>query len=293
MIKTLEIGIHEGIPFSDYNAFDAVRSSQLKKLLDGPPADLKWSIDNPDDETSDALLEGEVLHSILLEPDTLDSRFIFETEQLKDKNKLSKNGGSKEAWDALKAEAEEKQLRLVSYDIYSRTRAMADQIRKHPYWNNLQDFAQKELTLVAEINGVLCKVRLDALLYGKTLGGVVFDLKTTREKLTLRNIESVISDYSYHLSAAMYIEVGKALGLDLRGFNWIWFEKSPPYNVRITSASPSMLERGREEFYRTLEVFKTCCQTGVWSSYPEEIEEVGLPAWYQNRIYPFGALRTS
>lgn len=291
MRKTLEIGIHEGVPFNVYNAFDAARSSELKLLLDGPPADLKYAIDNPKTDDSDALLEGELLHSLLLEPDTVVGRFVFETQPLKDKNKLSINGGSKEAWDILKAEAKDKGLPIISYDMNARANAMAAQVRRHTLWKNLDEFGRKELTLVAEINGVLCKVRLDILLYGKTMGGVVFDLKTTREKLTTRKIRSTITDYSYHLSAAMYIEVGKALGLDLRGFNWIWVEKSPPHNVRITAATPRMLKVGREEFYKTLDVFKSCCESGTWDSYPIDIEEIDLPSWYENRQYPFGELR--
>ena len=289
----LDIGIHENVPFALYNEFDAIRSSQLKMLLDGPPADLKYALDNPDDKRSEALLEGEIIHGLSFEPDTIDQRFVFEKVPLRDKTKLEKNGGSKETWDALKLEAQTKGMQIVPHEMYARSMAIAEQIRLHPHWKNIQDFGQKELTLVAEIRGVLCKVRFDALLYGNTLGGIVFDLKTMRDKATLRNIERAVTDYKYHFSAAMYLEVGKALGLDLRGFSWIWAEKTPPYNIRITAANSAMLERGKYEFYNALDLFKKCCESGEWSSYSEEIEEIGLPGWYDHIKYPFGDLKTS
>jgi PDDEXK-like domain of unknown function (DUF3799) len=288
----LDIGIHENIPFAVYNEIDAIRSSQLKMLLDGPPADLKYALDNPEKKEKDALIEGELVHCWLFEPEMIEQRFLFEATLLKDKSKLEENGGSKRAWDELKAKAKDLGLQIIPYDIYIRSLAIAEQVRAHPRWSNIESFARKELTLIAEINDVLCKVRFDALLYGNTMGGIVFDLKTMRDKATLRNIDSAITDYSYHFSAAMYLEVGKALGLDLRGFSWIWAEKQPPYNVRITSASESMLQRGKYEFYHCLELFKTCCTTGVWSGYPDDIEERELPGWYEYRSYPFGELKT-
>lgn len=288
--QELGSGVHEGVPFTHYNALDALRSSQVKMLLEGPPCDLKWELDNPETTRTPSLLTGELLHAMILEPDTIGSRFVFEKEPLVDKTKLVKNGGSKEIWDSLKAEAEARGAELVPFDIYSKCLMMAKNVRAHPYFENIEKFARKELTLVAEIEGVLCKVRFDALLYGKTMGGIVFDIKTTREKLTLRNIAKVVIDYNYQLSAAMYIEVGKALGLDLQGFNWIWVENLPPYNVRLTSANPDMLQRGRKEFYEALAVFKRCCESGDWGSYPTEIEEVSLPPWYESRTYPFGAI---
>jgi hypothetical protein len=288
--QPLSIGVYNDVPFSVYNSLDALRSSQVKMLLEGPPCDLKWKLDNPETSRTPSLLAGEILHAMILEPETIDGRFVFEKEPLIDKTKLVKNGGSKESWDSLKAEAESRKAELVPYDIYSRCLAMAKNVRSHPYFENIEKFARKELTLVAEIEGVLCKVRFDALLYGKTMGGIIFDIKTTREKLTLRNIAKVIIDYNYQLSAAMYVEIGKALGLDIQGFNWIWVENQAPYNVRLTSANPDMLQRGRKEFYEALAVFKRCCETGDWGSYPTEIEEVSLPPWYESRTYPFGAI---
>jgi hypothetical protein len=286
----LPVGIHKGIPFAEYNAHPAARSSHLKILLDETPADLKTVLENPDQENSAALLKGEVLHAMLLEPHTVEHRFIFEKTPLKDKTKLEKNGGSKERWDEMKAQAAAYGRVIVGHDIYQECIGMTETVRKSPLWDRVERFADKELTLIADIDGVRCKVRLDAFLAPINMPGVIIDLKTTSKGLSDREIQKTIIEREYQFSAGMYCTVAETLGLSVAGFRWLFIQSEMPYQWRIIDASESMIERGKREFRKALEIYRMSAETNNWSGYfGNRIETIDLPDWYPKRRYSWGA----
>lgn len=272
-------GIYEDISNADYHADKAISSTSLKKLLNATPAHFKYALDNRETSDSDALLRGSVLHAMLLEPDTLSASFVFESHVIPDKTKLAKNGGGKETWDALKEKAQIRGLPLVKYDIYQDCIAMRDSVLAHPHWPNVKSHAKKEISLFAEINGVRVKARYDAMLANM----MIIDLKTSRNILTTGKIQSTIAELGYHFSAAMYTEVGKACGLPIDRFVWIFIESFAPYSARFVEASEQMMEVGKSEFYKCLEKYKTCMQSSVWDAYSNDIDIVHLPNWYANK----------
>lgn len=276
----LPYGVYRNLPSRVYDDDPGVRSSILKKLKSGTPAHLWYAMQNPDQDTAEALLRGQVLHAMLLEPERENDYFVFETFPLGSKTTLAKNGGSKELWDAMKKEALERGVPLVPYSIYSQCIAMRDNVQAHELWMNIGKHAEKELSIFTEINGVRIKVRLDAY-----LNGMIADLKTTRHRLTKGNMEKIIVDENYHVSAAMYMEAAKAIGLEAESFVWVFVESNAPNFCRFGQATPEMLETGRIEFYKLLEKYKTCSESGTWEAYPLDIEMLDLPAWYAKREF--------
>jgi len=289
----LEPGIYPDISLDEYNSHPAIRSSHLKILLDEMPADMKVKMDLDKSESQSrkaCLLNGEVLHAMVLEPMTQEHRFVYEKEPLKEKNKLEENGGSKKAWDALKATAKQYGRTLVPYEIYRGCQGMSEPLMKNTRWTNVQRFGSKELTLIADIKGVRCKVRLDAMLKPISLPGTIVDLKTTSKGLSDRQIEKTIVEYGYQFSAAMYIEVAKALGISIGAFEWVFLQSEAPHQHRFFAANEDMLERGKWEFYKTLEIYRLAAETGNWPGYPTQtVTKVGLPSWYMKKQYPFGS----
>lgn len=277
--ESLPVGIHENVSMERYNEIHALRSTLLKELLDGTPAHLKDALDNPEEKDSNALLQGRVLHAMLLEPGKLHDYFVFEDLKLGDKTKLIMNGGSKETWDLMKKDASLRGLPLVPYAIYSRCLGMSRKVKAHPFWSNLDKNGHKELTLIAVINNVRVKARLDVLL-GNVL---IADLKTCRFRLNKRRIQAAITEFGYHLSAAMYLEIAKALGLPAKRFVWIFIESKSPHLVRYFEASTKMLETGQKEFYELLDKVKACEATDTWEAYPEIVETIDMPDWYDHR----------
>lgn len=289
-MEILDPGIHRNVPFAVYNAHPAMRSSLLKILLDGTAADLQAAIEFPEKKTSDALLKGEVLHAMVLEPLTVEHRFVFEKTPLPSKNMLADKGGSKEAWDALKKLAKDLNRTLVPYEIYQDCLGMSSGLLRDPKWRNVERFAAKELSLIADIDGVRCKARLDALLKPTREPGMIIDLKTTSKGLSDREIQGAIAEYGYHFSAAMYIEVAAALGIEVSSFRWVFLQSERPWQYRFFEADKACLDIGKLEFYKCLEIYRIAAESGIWNGYSDQTSKIGLPDWYATRKYPFGEL---
>jgi len=273
-----KIGTVPNLPAKDYHAHPATGSSTLKNYLKFPTAaHARDAIENPK-EAGDAALRGTVTHTLLLEPHRLDLDYVIEREKLHDKTRLIKNGGSKEDWDAMKKRADELLLPIVDHKTWREANGMADSVKAHKQWKKLGKGAEFELSVFGQINGHPVKARYDAV-----KNGVILDVKTCRFPLTDAKIMQVIASEKYHLSAAMYLEVGKSIGLDVDTFNWVFVESFRPYLCRFFEAKPKMLEVGLEEFYYALEKHGQCKKDKKWPGYTEEITEIDLPDWYESR----------
>jgi len=219
---------------------------------------------------------------MLLEPGTLNDTYVFERHYLPNKTRLAKNGGSKEHWESLKEIAELTGKPLVKWDLYHAAKTMREQVSLNPYWRDIEENSSKEISLFAEIEGVPVKARYDAL-----LSNLVIDLKTSKDILTTSNIQKTIIKLGYHFSAAMYLEIGKACGLDVDGFVWIFVENQAPHGCRYVQADNDMIEFGRQEFYACLDKYKECIKADKWPGYSTEIDVISMPEWYKNREYLF------
>lgn len=275
----MKSGIYKDVTNQEYHADPAISSTPLKVMKDGTPESFKYHLDNRQSIESDALLRGSVLHAMLLEPRKYMDYFVFESHELKDKTKLTKNGGSKEDWDNLKRVAEHANLPLVKFDMYKDCTGMRNSVQAHPWWKNIAEHAVNEISLFSEIEGIPVKARYDSLLDEKH----IIDLKTSKNVLNTASIQRSIVDYGYHLSAAMYIEVGRSLGLEVDGFTWAFVEINAPYSCRFVEASAKMLDVGRDEFYKCLRKIKQCQESNNWPGYTLKIDKIDLPNWYASK----------
>lgn len=106
----------------------------------------------------------------------------------------------------------------------------------------------------------------------KTLGIANVKQERLRDRLHREIIER-----DYHLSAAMYSEVG-----DFDQFFWIFINKEPGYHwVAVIEASPELLELGSLEYHNTMQAIATGFDTGVWpapitSDYTDELNDFDM-----------------
>jgi hypothetical protein len=271
--------IIRNLPADAYWDHPAVSSTTLKKYRLPTRAHTKHQIDNPKTDT-EALIRGQVTHCLVLESHRLDLDFVIEKEKLWHKNKLAKNGGSKEEWALLKKEAEERLVPLVSNKVWVQAQGMANSIKSSEYWQDVALSGEKELSIFTEIKGVPVKARLDA-----KIRTAILDIKSCRFHITDKKIRSVIAELGYHISGAMYLEVAKAAGLEVDCFVWVFVESFEPYLCRFVEATPKMLEIGKQEFYICLEKHADCMQSQSWPGYPQldeknKIPQLDLPDWY-------------
>lgn len=171
---------------------------------------------------------------------------------------------------------------------YETAQDMAAALRAHPAARALFDGArggrpEQSLFTVDERSKVWRRARLDwfPVVTGRRL--IIPDYKTTHSA-DPETLEKVINDNKYHMSAAWYIDVVKALGLaDDVAFVFVFQEKDAPYVVTVSEPEGFALRVGRELNRRAIEIYKKCSDTGRWPGYSDEVVPTPLPAWVENR----------
>lgn len=146
--------------------------------------------------------------------------------------------------------------------------------------------ARSELTVIAEIDGVMCRAMIDHAPEDPRLP--LYDLKTTMDASPDAVIRS-IATYGYDIQAAHYLKVWEAATGERRRFRFIFVEKEAPFEVSavelvndpddpadwIADADAKCAEARR--------IWGECLRDDQWPGYPSQIALVGAPVWHRQK----------
>lgn len=264
----LRVGVHKGMPFSEYLAADAMSNSGLK-LLRKSPAHFKAGAD-PDAEQKPSLRRGSLLHTLVLEPQTLATRYMVKPAGMTFATREGK------AWrDAVPAGME-----IVSADEVRVATRQATNLRAVPEVAALLGEGQAEVSFfwVDPITGDLCKGRADWV-YRTAQGVILLDLKTS-EDASPAGFAKACARYGYHMQAAWYSDGWKAAtGEDVLGFVFGAVESAWPNVAEAYMLDDEAIDKGRAECRRLLNLHAECKAANRWPAYTETITPLSLPAW--------------
>lgn len=266
-------GIYPGIPFSQYQSWDAVNNSFLWKLKTRSPAHAIWERQHPSEPTP-ALLFGQALHGLILEPATWDTQYAVRPKC----DRRTKDGKAEyaEFCETLNGRQE------VSDDDYAGMEAIATAVRSHQC-RELICSGRAETSIVwqdAE-TGLLLKGRLD---YERTSGWQHFiaDVKTT-EDASEYGFALSIAKYGYYQGAAMYCDGWQAITGDDSLFVWLAVEKRPPYVTKAWECDESTLQAGRNSYREALRLCAACMEENRWPAYGDGPDIISAPEWLLRR----------
>jgi hypothetical protein len=109
----------------------------------------------------------------------------------------------------------------------------------------------------------------------------LYDLKTTG-KLSVRGIESALTDYGYHVQAAVYLKLWNACNSDDQRdrFRFIWQSSEPPYEVAVTELPTADIEAGEEWAAFQIDRLKKATDENEWPGiFGGKVAIVGRPAY--------------
>ncbi|MBY0384681.1 PD-(D/E)XK nuclease-like domain-containing protein [bacterium] len=141
---------------------------------------------------------GTLLHILLLEPDnTLNDFAIYEG-----KVRFGKR------YEEFKGNNSDKII--VTADVFQRASKIIDQFKETKSHSQLFKQGKPEVTICAVIEGVKVKARCDWLDISR---GRIVDLKSSRwdREKVLQFYDEDIAKWSYHLSAALYIQIAEII----------------------------------------------------------------------------------
>lgn len=252
------------MPVPDYDADrTAIRKSWLD-LIARSPAHLQAHLSGAQAEETEPLFKGTLIHAVVLEPDSIGSRYYLEPDG-DGRTKVVREARAEAAsLNPGKIPVRQPDLDLAARirdSVYSHKAAKAllgadGDVERSVFWTNTD-------------TGEPCKARLDKMSQTKAF---IADVKSTRDASPTAFAKSIVT-YRYDVQAVHYAE---SLGLR---FVFIAVEKTPPYAVAVYAVNPEILRLGKTRRDPNLRSYAECKASGRWPSYPETIQHISLPAW--------------
>lgn len=256
----------------EYRNHPAISRSQLFKLRDSPEK-FKYYMDNPEQPTP-ALVFGQLLHAMVLQPDTIDRDFA-----------VTIFGRKTKTFDKQQAELPEA-VTLVTESEFEQAVAMKKKLESIDYVRQLLDGErEKPFFWVDELTGEECKCRTDCITNINDIN-IIVDLKTAESADTDTFMRHAIK-YGYNLQAAMYGEGVKANTGKEHAFVFIVIEKKPPYAINILQADKAFVIHGFDMFRELIGTYHECKISGNWWGYLGKhniINNLPLPAYLAKEI---------
>lgn len=258
----------------EYRSHPAISRSELWRM-DESPEKFKWYREHPLEPTP-ALLFGQVVHKMLLEPESFYDDFAVEPEQIDRRTK-----GGKEAYNAFLDQADGKSIVPLSMFVQGLDMTGVA-LRNQLVQKLLEGEHERPFFWTDADTGIECKCRVDCLteIDGKP---VIVDYKSTTNAAT--NIfNNEVFKYGYHFQAAMYATgVKETMGLaELPEFIIIAQEKKAPYSLNVVKVSPEVVLAGLDKMRELLGLYQECMEMDFWPGYMgflEEPNETYLPGY--------------
>jgi hypothetical protein len=250
---------------------DTLSASGAKTLLGKRPP-------SPD---ADAMIFGRLVHTVILEPHKLDGYAVLDPDVIGVKADGSKadNPTATKAWKDAVFAAKRDGLAVISPKMLEKARALEAAVLKHPEAARLLAAASDhEVSAYADHpSGATVRARFD--LIGP---GFIADIKTTRDA-DPDNFGRAMHAYGYHISAANYLDVARANGLDVDRFDLICVEKEPTpggdYRVSVLEIHPDAIDLGRELMAEACKRWLDLGKRIDLPSYGDDRHVIDLPAY--------------
>ena len=255
----------------EYRQHPAISRSELWRMHESPEK-FKFYRENPPEPTP-ALLFGQVVHKLMLQPETFDDDFAVAPNI----DRRTKDG--KEAYSAFLTASEGKSI--VTPDMYETAQSMAQRALQGPFVEKLLS-GEKETPFfwTDEDTGIDCKCRVDCLTeIGENL--IIVDYKSCTDASNDGFMRDAIR-FGYHFQAAMYSEgVERNTGRKPL-FVFIAQEKTEPYSINIFQAEEAFVQYGEDVFRELMGIYHECRTTGVYWGYLGKlsiVNELCLPSY--------------
>lgn len=218
-----------------------------------------------------AMQLGSLLHCMVLEPESLESRYVVRPDGIDRRTKAGK-----EQWERFEATANGKTI--VTADDINLASAMRDGIMRNPHARaalEADGISEASLRWQCQETGCPLKCRLDRLHHS----GLVVDVKTT-DDVSPDGWSRTLHKFSYHCQAALYTEgIHQAFGESVP-FLFISVSKRPPHETCCYLLRTNALECGRQQNLRTLQELAGRRARNDWTGrWSDKIHEVDIPIY--------------
>jgi hypothetical protein len=235
----------------------------------------------PPSSDADAMIFGRLVHTVILEPHKLDGYAVLDPDVIGVKADGSKadNPTATKAWKDAVFAAKRDGLTVISPKMLTKANLLSEAVSAHPEAARLLAAATgHEVSAYADHpSGAKVRARFD--LIGP---GYIADIKTTRDA-DPDTFGRAMHAFMYHVSAANYLDVARANGLDAERFDLVAVEKDPTpggeYRVSVMEIHEDAIELGRQLMAEACRRWLDLGKRIDLPSYGDDRHVIDLPAY--------------
>lgn len=289
-----EPGLYRDVHFEQYVGWRAVNSGVVKWGAVSPKHFHAAYEGRIKSEDSRSMKLGRAIHAMVLEPETFHSRHIVSSHcrgVIKSGARAGKKCGSPgllfdgTGWfcgtHARGKEDATGGKTVITEDEWRRCEAVKASLKDHIANFVLARKGYCEQSLVWEYNGLPMKCRLDKFADGKR--PTIIDLKKCRVGFgTTEECQRAVSNYEYHVQAAIYVQAVEKLTGRRPEFIWVFVEDNDPFDIQVIPASDDDLTIGWHIAKQAIDRYVRSIKSNDIPGYiwvPENIKPGGLPPW--------------
>lgn len=261
--------IEPRMPFHHYQGLQALNVSLLKELQHSP-AMFRHRQLVP--KVSPALKRGSAAHCATLEPARYEMDYAIWDRKTDSGRAAPRNG---KAWDEFLARAGD--VEVLTEEEAIRASGIARAVRSDPVAARYLERGDPEVTMVWHQDKRPCKGRVDWLTEMDD-GPVLVGLKTARDCRPYP-FGAAAARLGYALQWYWYWHGYKAITRKSARMVEIVVDAEPPHCVVTYAIPDDVLEYGREECTRLLELLARCERDDCWPGPAETELMLSLPSW--------------
>ena len=258
------------VSWAEYLLMPQLNFSKLKVMADGPRK-YRYSLRNPMKQTP-AMLLGNVIHKMVLEPDQFDTEYSIWTGGLTLAGKPTMNKNSSSFYEFQELEQAGGRA-VIDQGMVGHARAVHKSIVEHPVARAWLDGALVEQTVVWQKNGFDCKSRIDIV-----QPGFICDLKTTISADPYK-FGRQAGDLKYHAQLAFYRDAWQHHTGEKLGCKILAVEKTAPYKVVCYDVPEGALVEGQSLYENWMMAVRECVESGKYPFMYAEEQELRLPSY--------------
>lgn len=258
------------VSWNEYVNMKPLNFSKLKHMVGGARA-YKHNLEHPIQQTP-AMLLGNVIHKMVLEPDQFASEYSIWEGGLTQSGKptMSKNSSAFRDFQALEASAGRT---VIDQSMVDEAKAIRQAIMEHPTASKWLDGALVEQTVTWEFEGVKCKSRIDII-----NDGCICDLKTTVNAEPWA-FQSQMYKMSYHAQMAFYANAWAQHSGDMLPCRILAVEKKAPYKIACYELDMEAIVAGEDMFTKWINELKQCQKNNLYPVKYPDAQRLSLPAY--------------
>lgn len=267
--RKFEDGVHN-IANDEYHSSAGVSRSGLMEFRRSPyHYQHKYLVDSSPSVPTPAMIMGNLVHTMVLEPHKFDSDFVMRPDMDRRTN------AGKQAFNAFTMTLAGRQS--VTYEQVSEADAIQKAVMAQPMCEALLMDCKIEQSIyfTHKSTGIQCKVRPDAW-----NNSIVIDLKTSQDA-SYRAFQSSAFKFGYFLQAGMIHQGLASIGLSLEKFVFMVVEKESPHAVALYVLDDEAIDYGVCRFNTLMEHYAECLEGDKWPSFGLQVLSVPTYANYE------------